>query len=393
MKNELTRSQLLKYGAALPLLAGASRFVPTGVAGAADSPILKPLPPEWFVKFGTNAEMRWDAVPGLGYTTPNERFFVRNHTATPVIDAATWRLRVFGSGLRGNGAEFTYEQLRQLPSHSTTAFIECAGNGRSFFAAQQGRSAPGTQWALGAIGAATWRGVLLSEVLERAGIARNAVDVLPQGLDASYVTGGVDYGRVRRPLPVSKALDDVLLAYEMNGEPLPPDHGFPVRIVVPGWIGIASIKWVGQIEVSDQPLLSPWNTKWYRLSGGDYPAGLPPIETQLVKTAFELARGAELPAGRRVNLEGRAWSGTSPIRHVDVSVDRGATWERAHLHGRNAAGTWVRWKLHLPAQTPGAYELWARATDEDGRTQPATTPYNENGYLFGAVVRHPVVVQ
>jgi DMSO/TMAO reductase YedYZ molybdopterin-dependent catalytic subunit len=110
------------------------------------------------VNFGTNAEMRWDAVPGLGYTTPNERFFVRDHTATPIIDAATWRLRIFGSGLRGDGAEFSYEQLRRLSSHATTQFIECAGNGRSFVASQQGTPAPGTQWGLGAIGVARWRG-------------------------------------------------------------------------------------------------------------------------------------------------------------------------------------------------------------------------------------------
>jgi DMSO/TMAO reductase YedYZ molybdopterin-dependent catalytic subunit len=225
----LTRTQLLKLGAALPLVAGLSRVVPTGVARAAtraDSPIVKPLPPEWFVNFGTNAEMRWDAVPGLGYTTPNERFFVRDHTATPVIDATTWRLRVFGSGLRGDGAEFTYQQLRRLPSHTTTQFIECAGNGRSFFASQQGTPAPGTQWGLGAIGVARWRGVRLSEVLERAGIKRNAVDVLPVGLDASVVTGGVDYGHVRRPLPVSKASTRRLAGLrDERREPLPPDHG------------------------------------------------------------------------------------------------------------------------------------------------------------------------
>jgi DMSO/TMAO reductase YedYZ molybdopterin-dependent catalytic subunit len=392
----LSRAQLLKLGAAVPLLAGASRLLPAGVASAAslaDPPIRKPLPPQWFVPFGTNAEMRWDSVAGLGYTTPNERFFVRNHTATPVIDPATWRLRVFGSGLAGGEAEFTYDQLRKLPSHTTTAFIECAGNGRSFFSSQQGTPASGTQWTLGAIGVATWRGVRLSEVLERAGIKPSAVDVLPQGLDANVVTGGVDQGRVRRPLPVSKALDDVLIAYEMNGEPLPQDHGFPARLVVPGWIGIASIKWLGQIEVSDQPLFSPWNTTSYRLVGGDYPAGSPPITTQVVKSAFELARGAELPAGRKVTVGGRSWSGKGAIRRVEVSIDRGVTWEEAGVYGKNLPNAWGRWTFRLPKLAPGSYELWARATDQAGRTQPITERFNSNGYLFGAVVRHPVVVR
>ena len=311
----------------------------------------------------------------------------------PVIDPATWRLRVFGSGLEGNGAEFTYTQLRKLPSHTTTAFIECAGNGRSFFGSQQGRPASGTQWTLGAIGVATWRGVLLSEVLERAGIKPSAVDVLPEGLDTNVVTGGVDQGRVRRPLPVSKALDDVLIAYEMNGEPLPYDHGFPARLVVPGWIGIANIKWLGQIEVSDQPLFSPWNTTSYRLVGGDHPTDSPPMTTQVVKSAFELARGAELPAGRKVTLDGRSWSGTGSIRRVDVSIDRGVSWEEAGVYGKNAPGAWGRWTFRLPKLAPGPYELWARATDETGRVQPLTERYNTNGYLFGAVVRHPVLVR
>ena len=253
--SKLDRAQLLKLGAVTALLPAAARLAPSA-ARAATGPIVKPLPPEWFVPFGTNAEMRWDAVD-FGHVTPNERFFVRNHTSTPVIDASTWRLQVFGDGLRGGGISLGYEELRRLPSRTITAAIECAGNGRSFFASQQATPATGTQWTLGAIGVATWRGVLLSEVLERARIRNDAVDVLPQGLDANFVSGGVDYGRVRRPLPVSKALDDVLLAYEMNGEPLPPDHGFPVRLVVPGWIGIASIKWLGQLEVSRQPLVSP----------------------------------------------------------------------------------------------------------------------------------------
>ena len=255
-----------------------------------------------------------------------------------MIDATTWRLRVFGSGLRGDGAEFTYQQLRRLPSHTTTQFIECAGNGRSFFASQQGTPAPGTQWTLGAIGVARWRGVRLSEVLERAGIKRNAVDVLPSGLDASVVTGGVDYGHVRRPLPVSKALDDVLLAYEMNGEPLPPDHGFPLRLVVPGWIGIASIKWVGQIEVSDQPLFSPWNTKWYRLTGGDYPADSPPITTQVVKSAFELAAGRAIPG--RPPRDSPAAPGPARARFAawkSASTRVELTWQHARL-GPNTPG-------------------------------------------------------
>ena len=171
---------------------------------------------------------------------------MRNHTSTPIIDPRTYRLQVFGSGLRRpEGISLSLRDLQRLPSRTIFAAIECAGNGRSFFASQQGTPAAGTQWKLGAIGVARWRGVPLRAVLEHAGVTRRAVDVMPEGLDAEVATNG----HVRRPLPIGKALDDVLLAYEMNGAPLPPDHGAPVRVVVPGWIGIASIKWVGRIEV------------------------------------------------------------------------------------------------------------------------------------------------
>jgi DMSO/TMAO reductase YedYZ molybdopterin-dependent catalytic subunit len=392
-RSGFTRRDVLKMGAALSVASGIAQFAPAGSARAATldaaSPIVKPLPPEWFVNYGTNAEMRWDAVPGLGYKIPNERFFVRDHTATPVIDVQTWQLEVFGSGLHGPGRTFTYDQLRQLPQREVVAFIECAGNGRSFFALQQGTPAPGTQWGLGAIGVARWRGVPLAEVLKRAGLSRRAVDVMPSGLDATVVSGGIDYGHVRRPIPIAKALDDALLVLEMNGEPLPPDHGFPLRLVVPGWIGVANIKWVGQIEVSDQPLFSLWNTQQYVMTGDAYP-DQPVVTTQTVKSAWELARGAELSAYTPVALTGRAWSGTSPIHRVDVSIDQGATWTQARLNRRN--GAWVRFRYTFPPRPAGDFELWARATDAQGRTQQPTVPFNNGGYLFGAIVRHPVVV-
>jgi DMSO/TMAO reductase YedYZ molybdopterin-dependent catalytic subunit len=329
-----------------------------------------------------------------GYLVPVDRFFVRNHTRTPLLDADTWRLRVFGSGLRGSpgpadAVEFSYRDLRDLPAETVTAFVECAGNGRSFFTTQQGQTVSGTAWKLGAVGVARWRGVRLATVLHRAGLTRAAVDVLPQGLDPDYVTGGVNLGPVRRPLPVAKALRDVLLAYEMNGEPLPPDHGFPVRLVVPQWIGISSIKWLGQIEVADTPLFSPWNTQFYRLFGADYPAGGQPVTRQVVKSAFELPWDASLAAGTRHVLRGRSWSGNGPIRSVEVSVDGGANWRRARFVGSSTPLGWRRWEIDWqPA--PGSYTLRARATDTAGATQPDVTPLNTLGYLFGAVVAHPV---
>jgi DMSO/TMAO reductase YedYZ molybdopterin-dependent catalytic subunit len=247
---------------------------------AQDGTIVKPLLPDEFRVYGSNAEMRWEVMREHGYVVPNANFFVRNHTTTPLIDAQTWNLRVFGTGLRGpatpgNPVRFSYQDLLDLPARTVVSSIECAGNGRSFFTTQQDQTMTDTPWQLGAIGVAAWRGVPLSLVLERAGITRQAVDVMPYGLDPAYIADGIDYGRVRRPIPVAKALDDVILAYEMNGAPLPPDSGYPVRVIVPHWAGIASIKWVGQIEVSATPLVSYWNTQAYRLFGPAYPPGEP----------------------------------------------------------------------------------------------------------------------
>jgi DMSO/TMAO reductase YedYZ molybdopterin-dependent catalytic subunit len=244
------------------------------------------------------------------------------------------------------------------------------------------------------VGVAHWRGVRLATVLERAGLTRDAVDILPRGLDDEYIDKGENLGRVRRPLPVAKALKDVLLAYEMNGAPLPPDHGYPVRLVVPSWAGIASIKWLGDIQVSHQPLYSPWNTRFYRLFGpGHPPEGSAPLTRMNLKSAFELPWDARLARGRTHVLHGRSWSGNGRVRGVSVSTDGGATWHRARTHGTDAARGWVRWRYPWRCpDTTGRRELLARATDETGATQPDTAPYNTLGYLFGAVVRHPVTL-
>jgi DMSO/TMAO reductase YedYZ molybdopterin-dependent catalytic subunit len=398
----ISRRDLMRLaaGAGLATVAGLGSAVATSTTARAatpSGPILKPLPPDLFVVHGSNAEMRWESMRREGYLVPVDRFFVRNHTRTPQLDPHAWRLRVFGTGLRGaptlaDAVELSYRDLLRLPSRTLTAYVECAGNGRGFFTTQQGQPVSGTPWRLGAIGVARWRGVPLATVLRRAGLTRAAVDVMPQGLDDDFVSGGVNFGAVRRPLPIAKALHDVIVAYEMNGRPLPPDHGFPVRLVVPTWVGISSIKWLGQIEVSDTPLFSPWNTQFYRLFGASYPEDGTLVTRQVVKSAFELAWEAQLPARRRLVLRGRSWSGNGPIRRVEVSTDGGATWRRASPTGPNLPGAWLRWEIGWRPEAPGPHVLLARATDVTGATQPDVVPHNEQGYLFGGTVRHPVTV-
>jgi DMSO/TMAO reductase YedYZ molybdopterin-dependent catalytic subunit len=359
----------------------------TALRGTLDA-IVKPLPDRLFVLHSAgecltggepgsgNAEMRWESMARQGYHTPTDRFFVRDHTFTPLLDAETWRLRVHGDGAR-RPLELGYDELRAMPSRTLDAAIECAGNGRRFYATQQRKAAPGPQWGLGAIGVARWRGVPLRDVLREAGVRERAVDVVATGLDAPYER----YGHVRRPLPVWKAMDDTLVAYEMNGEPLPPDHGFPARLVVPGWAGIASIKWLGDLEICMTNAFTPWNTVFYRGVG-----------RQPVKSAFELAWGARLPFGEPLVLRGRSWSGRGRIARVEVSLDGGWTWHEADHRGHHLVGAWLPWHVMWMPEQPGPHVLMARATDVTGVTQPLVTPWHPAGYHFDAVVQHPIHV-
>jgi sulfane dehydrogenase subunit SoxC len=369
--------QLAAAGAGVAAFRG-FRSVPHALAN--HTPVVKPTPEDLFFIRGTNREMRWEAMRGQGYPVSNASFFVRNHTSTPHIDPGAWRLRIEGTGVF-HLIELTYDEILALPEVTETKCIECAGNGRSFFATVQGQPAAGTQWLLGAVGVAEWTGVRLSTVLDLAGVKRSAVDVMGTGLDTMAV---------RRPMSIEKALDnDTLVVYGMNGRTLPEDHGFPVRLLTPGWVGISNIKWLGSIEVSEVPLFSPWNTTTYRLFGPAYPDA-PVIFSQDVKSAIELPFPATVSPGPQV-LTGRSWSGHGKIERVDVSFDGGASWTRAMLDKRNIPFAWRQWSVAW-FPSPGTYAVRVRATDSKGNAQPDTVPFNEQGYLYWAAVDHPVIV-
>jgi DMSO/TMAO reductase YedYZ molybdopterin-dependent catalytic subunit len=349
----------------------------------------KPLPPADFIDYGVtehgaNAEMRWESLRDDDYVVPNEKFFVRSHGATPVVDAAAWRLHVQGPGLVSPFI-LTYGELLALKSRSIVRALECAGNGRRVFSQTHGTLPDGAPWGLGAIGVAEWTGVPLRDLLERGGIMSSARDVMAFGLD--------DAG-VARPITVAKAMEEeTLIAYAMNGDALPADHGFPARLLVPGWAAVASIKWLGRLVVSTTPQFSHWNTKQYVLVGDEYVANPPAdgmaITGQTLKSAIHLPEGARLSRGIHV-LRGRAWAPASRITRVEVSLD-GSPWQDARIYGPNIAGAWGQWSLEWTA-TPGAHRIRVRATDDCGNVQPETVPYNELGYLNGAVFSHSVTV-
>jgi sulfane dehydrogenase subunit SoxC len=365
---------------------------------APETALVKDIPPSQFrymTELGFNAEMNWAQMANLGYVVPNHLFYVRQSSKTPRITPEGWKLTVSGAGVT-RPLEFTYDQLLALPAvKSVVRYVECAGNGRTFYnevlgqetfvAGEKGVKVPLPQWRLGAVGVAEWTGVPLGEILQRAGVKPSAKDVVPEGLDQS---------KLRRPMSIAKAMaDDTLLVYAMNGDTLPADHGFPVRALTPGWVGNQNVKWLGSIEVAEEPVFVPQNTTLYVYIGPDYKAEPPRlgpvVERQVMKSAFELAWPAMLKGGAQ-KIGGRSW-GPDPIKRVEYSVDDGHTWTPAKLYDPNQPEAWVRWSFDW-APTPGEYKIRARAIDDKGNKQPDAVPYNQQGMNYGAVVAHPVTV-
>lgn len=348
----------------------------------------EPVPAEFFNPIGGgNYEMLFQDMANRTYAMPNSFFYVRDHTLTPIVDVTTWKMSITGDGI-ANPLTFTYDDLLKMPAVTVTRYLECAGNGRAFFASLLNNPAQGGQWHLGAYGIAEWVGVKLSYILNQAGIKSSAVDVMPIGLDST---------QVRRPMPVDKAMaDDTIVAYMMNGDILPIDHGFPARVIVPGWVGVANTKWVGSINVSTTPQYSDWNTKLYILIGPGYqaqpPALGPAVSAQVMKSALCLPFPATLKAGQQT-VAGYAWSPVGTIAKVDVSLDGGNTFQPADLTGPNIEKAGTRWNFSFNAQ-PGSLTITPRATDDQGNVQyPASQQkWNQQGYLFGAMVPHPVTV-
>lgn len=330
------------------------------------------------------------------YLTPNKHFFVCNHVNTPLIDPAAYRLRVGGDGVR-RPISLSYSALQQLPSRTVIAYLECAGSQRRMFNEILGKEPKSadfamTPWLLGGVGNAVWTGVSLRTVLEMADFDPRAVDVNAQGLDKLAPEGGVN-----RPIPLEKALDpDTMLVYFMNGEPIPPDHGFPVRLLVPGWIGSNSIKWVGSITVSTQKQWVSRNTEHYVYIGPEWspdehaPAQGGTITTQNIKSSLALPWKAQLQTGRQL-LRGIARSPHAIITQVEWSADGGESWQLATLLPPILKYAWVRFEFAWDAPV-GKHTIMTRATDAEGNVQPMQIPFNREGYLFNMVYPHPVIV-
>lgn len=348
----------------------------------------------FFHHLGGSLETRPELL--TDYITPNPQFFVCRAAATPSVNTAEFRLKISGDGVRTPIA-LSYDALLKLPSHTVIAYLECAGNHRGLFGQVMDQpvepSEDGfgiTPWLLGGVGNAVWTGVSLRTLLELAGLDADALSVNGKGLDQDAPEGGVS-----RPIPIEKALDpDTLVAYHMNGEPLPKDNGFPLRLLVPGWIGTNSVKWLGEITVSKSMIKVERNTKHYVFIGPEWePDGDvlgEVITTQNIKSSLALAWNARLKSGLQV-IRGNARSPHAPIEQVNWSHDGGVTWQPARLIPPNLKYSWCRFEFEWDAP-PGQHHLMTRTQDQTGNIQPLTHPFNREGYLFNQVHPHPVQV-
>ena len=344
-------------------------------------------PAPFIERDGKGLEARLENLQDL--ITPNRYFFVRNNSVSIDLDAAGWQLSVEGDAI-AEPMELTYDDVRSLPSRTLVSYLECAGNHRAMFNIINGQETSGTQWTTGAIGNGEWTGATLADVLTLAGIGDGAVSVMLVGLDAGSPEEGFRY-----VLPVEKAMHpDTLLAYALNGERLPRDHGFPLRAVVPGWVGSSHIKWLGRIVASSERLWTRNNTTSYTLIGDAYPpegeSQGRPVTEQVIKSALALPWPAELSAGRH-RIHGYAHSPAGRISRVEWRDDSGRMWLEAEVSREQPDYSWARFEFEWVAR-PGERAIMTRATDAAGNTQPNSVPFNEKGYLFNQPLPHPVRV-
>jgi DMSO/TMAO reductase YedYZ molybdopterin-dependent catalytic subunit len=336
-----------------------------------------------------NLEMPFETVES--FITPNKSFYVRTHFPIPKIDRDAWWLHVEGDVEKPFA--INYEELLKIKSLTVPVTLECAGNNRNFLEPK----VKGVQWGLGAVGTAEWTGVPLSVLLDRARLKPDACEVILEGADGGLLAeaksppGEMNFAR---SVPLAKASQNVLLAYKMNGNDLPPEHGFPLRAVVPGWYAVASVKWLQRIVVTSQPFTGYYQTLDYAYwkRRGDIAELSPVAELQVKAEIANPAQGETVPANSTVFIHGAAWAGGGEIVRVEVSTDGGSTWKEATLLGESKPNAWRFWEFNWQTPiAPGKQTLVARAVDSRGQTQPAHRDPDRGTYMINHLL--PITVE
>jgi DMSO/TMAO reductase YedYZ molybdopterin-dependent catalytic subunit len=358
------------------------------MGGALLQPAIERTTGDMLVRSARPQDLEMPLAGFSDYITPVDHFFVRTHVYTPRVTTSEWRLTV--DGAVATPLALTMDDLRRLPAVELVSVLECAGNGRGFYEP----SVPGLQWANGAVGNGRWRGVRLADVLKQVGVKASAKEILFGGADVPIGT----MPDFQRSIPVAKALDaDTLLAYEMNGETLPLQHGFPLRVVAPGWAGDCWIKWLTSISVLDNEHDGFWMARAYRHPGRPVEPGTPvppeqmqPVTSLRVKSVIASPLdGSQVETGKLATIRGVAWSGDGgPVTRVDVSVDGGRRWEPATLRrDQRTDFGWRQWEYRWTPTQEAYYTILARARDAAGNTQPFDQEWNPSGYGWNVVPR------
>lgn len=330
----------------------------------------------------------------ISYITPNHRFFVRSHFGPPApesIAEGSWRLHV--GGLVDHPLEFTLKGLKAFESVTITAVVQCSGNGRAFHRPK----VPGVQWERGAVGNAQWTGVRLRDVLAKAGVRLNGKHVQLQGADRPVVSSVPLF---TRSIPLEKAVHpDTILAYDMNGRPLPLLHGAPLRVITPDWMADSCIKWLTDITVRTDEARGYYMQTAYRVpvTAIQQGSGLPgtsmvPVEAMVVKSLIASPAQGDRVGRGPVTVQGVAWSGDAAIATVELSFDDGKTWEQARLVGEDEPHAWRQWQFIWKPAAVGAVTILCRATDAAGQVQPQESPWNPSGFLWNGWDRVAVTV-
>jgi DMSO/TMAO reductase YedYZ molybdopterin-dependent catalytic subunit len=381
----LTRRDFLVRSARTGALAIAAASVPAWLREAAATSYV--MIPDLIVRNTWPKHMETAVhVLGRSFLTPNELFFTRSHLPVPEIDPATHRFAI--SGEVDRELSWTMDELHKLPATDLTATLECAGNGRG---RMRLKNTSGTQWDLGAVGTARWRGVKLVDLLQRVGVHGGARHVWFEAADRGIHP---NVPRFLRSIPLAVATGEVLLAYAMNGQPLPSEHGGPLRAIVPGWFGMASTKWLTGARLAAEPSDGHFMIRGYRyvVPAGD-PLKSPPVEEMRPKSLITSPRHHWHTTAGHITVQGFAWAGPSGVTRMEVSVDNGATWQHAELARTPYRWAWRKWHARVAITGAGAHEVLARATDGAGATQPREAEPNAAGYGNNAMHHVTVIVR